>query len=295
SGRSTLEGVYNQASLQTHFVYYLASELGATSPNPFKSRDYSRFDTEAALRHLRLFNVSDVIALSPQLVSSLAARADVQDVGRLPPYALFHLPASGTGYVEPLAYAPVRSSPRGWRDKAWRWFTRQPLSPAPLVFTDDPRFDVVEKDEWLPPPAVPLPGGAGGKESVEAESIAITTSRIGHPLLVKVSFHPRWKAEGADGPYLVSPALMLVVPRQPTVRLFYARDWSDHAGLALSAGAVLVALGRSLRARRRSPGLAPSPGAPPVERLDACELPPPPRRWGWIVPAGGLLLLVALR
>ena len=49
SGRSTLEGVYNQASLQTHFVYYLASELGATSPNPFKKRDYSRFDTEAAM------------------------------------------------------------------------------------------------------------------------------------------------------------------------------------------------------------------------------------------------------
>src|SRR5262249_22651555 len=34
SGRSTLEGVYNQASLLTHPVYYLASELNALSPNP---------------------------------------------------------------------------------------------------------------------------------------------------------------------------------------------------------------------------------------------------------------------
>ena len=50
SGRSTLEGVYNQASLQTHSVYYLTSELGAISPNPFSSREYSRFDTENALR-----------------------------------------------------------------------------------------------------------------------------------------------------------------------------------------------------------------------------------------------------
>ena len=63
TGRSTLEGVYNQASLTTHSVYYLASELGAASPNPFKEIEYSRFDTPAALAHLRLFNVEDVVAL----------------------------------------------------------------------------------------------------------------------------------------------------------------------------------------------------------------------------------------
>src|SRR5207253_11432990 len=63
SGRSTLEGVYNQASLQTHAVYFLASELGASSPNPFRKREYSQFDTESALRHLRLFDVSQVVAL----------------------------------------------------------------------------------------------------------------------------------------------------------------------------------------------------------------------------------------
>src|SRR6185503_17853480 len=219
----------------THFVYYLASELGATSPNPFKNRDYCRFDTEGALAHLRLFNVSDVVALSPQLVSSLAARSDVRETARFPPYVVFHLAGSDFRYVEPLAFTPVRSSPRGWREKAWRWFTRKPLSAAPLVFTVDPRFELTEKDEWLPPPAVPLPGGVEVDETVEAESLTVTTSRVGHPLLVKISFHPRWRAEGADGPYLVSPALMLVVPRANTVRLTYARTWADRGGLVLTA------------------------------------------------------------
>jgi len=302
SGRSTLEGVYNQASLQTHFVYYLASELGATSPNPFKEREYSQFDTDAALGHLRLFNVSDVVALSPQLISSLAGRADVQEVARIPPYAIFHLAGAGTGYVEPLAYAPVRSSPRGWRDKAWRWFTRKPLGPAFLVFTDAPRFEVAEKDEWLPPPAVPLPGGVEVRETVAPESLTITTNRVGHPLLVKMSFHPRWRAEGADGPYLVSPALMLLVPRQPTVRLVYARNWADHVGLALTVTTVAFALAQGAWVRRRraaARATAPSPGltvgSTPVEALDACDLPPAGRRWGWVVPTATLLLLVALR
>ena len=58
TGRPTLEGVYNQASLMTHPVYYLASEMGAASPNPFKSRYYSRFDVDSALVHLRLLHAT---------------------------------------------------------------------------------------------------------------------------------------------------------------------------------------------------------------------------------------------
>src|SRR6185436_14306403 len=102
SGRSTLEGVYNQASLQTHAVYYLASELGVRSPNPFRSREYSSFDTEGALRHLRLFNVREVVALSDQLRASLDARPDVELVTRIPPYTVFRLRDPGPGYVEPM-------------------------------------------------------------------------------------------------------------------------------------------------------------------------------------------------
>ena len=61
-----------------------------------------------------------------------------------------------------MTHEPVRSGPRGWRDKAYRWFTRKPLSPAHLVFTDDARFTLAEEDEWLAPPLRPLPEGVAG-------------------------------------------------------------------------------------------------------------------------------------
>jgi 6-pyruvoyl-tetrahydropterin synthase-like protein len=292
TGRSTLEGVYNQASLQTHAVYYLASELDAVSPNPFKSREYSTFDTDNALRHLRLFNVADVVAVSAKLVSSLEARTDVTAVERIPPYTVFRLADHGAGYVEPLAFAPVRSSPAGWRDKAWRWFTRKPLRPAHLVFTDDARFAVAERDEWLAPPEVPLEPGVTVRETVGRESVDITTSRVGHPLLVKISYHPRWKAQGADGPYLLSPALMMIVPRQPTVRLVYSRTFSDWLGAGLTVGALLFG-GSSLVRRRRAAPMADAVGPP--AGTDACDLPAPTRRWGGWVPAALIVALAASR
>jgi hypothetical protein len=288
TGRSTLEGVYNQASPQTHFVYYLASELGETSPNPFRSRDYSTFDTENALRHLRLFNVSDVVALSPKLIASLEARGDVDATWRVPPYALFHLRDGEGGYVEPMRFAPVRSPRKGWRDRAYRWFSQKPLSPAHLVFTEDPRFTTIDPDPWLPPPKVPLDPGVTVRERVEAERITIETSRVGHPLLVKVSYHPRWRAEGAYGPFLVSPALMMVIPRQPTVHLVYSRTAADWFGAGLSLGA--VALVGILALRRR---VAPVPSPSPA--LDPCAAPAPPRRWGASVPIALVALLAAGR
>jgi len=198
-----------------------------------------------------------------------------------------------------MAFAPVRSSRRGWRDKAYRWFTRKPLSPAHLVFTDedDARFTVTERDEWLAPPEVPLEGGVSVREEVGREGLTFTTSRVGHPLLVKISYHPRWKAEGADGPYLVSPALMMVIPRQPTVRLTYSRDASDLAGAGLTAGALLLG-GWSLarRGRRRPAPDAPTTPAPPTPlTTDACDLPAATRRWGGAIPAALILALVASR
>ena len=69
---------------------------------------------------------------------------------------------------------------------------------------------------------------------------------------MKVSYHPRWRAEGADGPYLASPGLMLVVPRTGEVTLRYAaRAWPDVLGWGLGFGTLLVGLGAAVRGRRR--------------------------------------------
>jgi hypothetical protein len=257
SGRSGIEGVYNQSSTTTHPVYYLISELFPSSPNPFRSRTYSRFDPDSGLARLRLLNVSHVVAVSDRLASVLDARAGVVREARIPPYTVYRVADPDAGYVEPLAYAPVRSSPKDWRDQSFRWFSRKPPNRAVLVFTDDPRFDVVATDPWAPPPERPLAAGVEVAETFEAESIRITTSRPGHPLLVKVSYHPRWRAEGADGPYLASPGLMLIVPRQRDVRLVYdARAGSDWLGLGLAVAALALGIARAARARRR---LAPAP------------------------------------
>ncbi len=292
TGRPTLEGVYNQASVMTHPVYYLASEMGATSPNPFKSRYYSRFDVDSALVHLRLLHATDVVALSKELTVALNQRSGVTRTARIPPYTVYRIADDG-GYVTPLTHEPVRSSRKDWPDKAYRWFTRKPLSPAHLVFTDDPRFTLQEEDEWLAPPSRPLPDGVHVSSEMAPERIRIHTDRPGHPLLVKVSYHPRWRAIGADGPYLVSPGLMLVVPRGTEAELVYGRTATDYLGLALTAGGLAVVAIPLLRRRRAAAATEASSRGPAF--VDACDLPPARRRWGFVIPTSLVVLLFASR
>ena len=156
-------------------------------------------------------------------MSALDARAGVRARGAHPAlHASTAWPTRRRATSSRSPSPPCARRRKGWRDQSFRWFSRKPPNRAVLVFTDDPRFDVVATDPWAPPPERPLPAGVEVTEAFEAESIRITTSRPGHPLLVKVSYHPRWRAEGADGPYLASPGFMLIVPRQRDVRLVYA-------------------------------------------------------------------------
>jgi len=178
SGRPGIEGVYNQSSTTTHPVYYLISELFPSSPNPFRSRTYSQFDLDSGLARLPLLNVSHIVAVSERLASALDLRAGVVREARVPPYTSTAW-RPGAGYVEPLAFAPVRSHGRLARPGV-PLVLPQAAQPRRPRLHGRPGLRGRATDPWAPPPERPLRGG-GSDETLEAESIRITTSRPGHP------------------------------------------------------------------------------------------------------------------
>jgi uncharacterized membrane protein len=85
-------------------------------------------------------------------------------------------------------------------------------------------------------------------------SISFHVSRVGTPVLVKVSYFPNWHASGAAGPWRVTPNLMVVVPTSHEVTLSYGSSTANELGIALTIVGI-VALGLLVVAevvRRRS-------------------------------------------
>jgi len=82
------------------------------------------------------------------------------------------------------------------------------------------------------------------------DTISFTTTAVGVPHLVKVSYFPNWIADGADGPYRSTPSLMVVVPTQEQVTLRFQNTWVEWAGIGLTALG-LLAVAAFLVVRRR--------------------------------------------
>jgi hypothetical protein len=254
SDRSTLEGLYMQSSPNSPFVFYIQSELTQTPSAPLSRYYYSRPDPNRAAAHLHLFNVSQVIAVSDNIANALDSSPDYELTMTFPPYRIYRLKSCGDSYVEPLRFKPLRIPPRDWKKVQFEWFRKSALRVPLVVASEDSPGDfwkgLLNYDgdpERIPEVPIPQPPRASAQqtrtpgdsaretsisypedEAIRAQAIlsegkiTIDTSKPGHPLWIKVSYHPDWRiTEGAGELYLASPAFMLLVPQTSRVVLTF--------------------------------------------------------------------------
>ncbi len=109
--------------------------------------------------------------------------------------------------------------------------------------------------------------------STGTDSISFDVSEPGTPILVKTSYFPNWQASGADGPWRVTPNLMVVVPTSNHVELHYGYTKVDILGYGVSLLGVvgLVWLWRSGARHHAARAPAPSPAPPRTRRTDPDE------------------------
>jgi hypothetical protein len=97
----------------------------------------------------------------------------------------------------------------------------------------------------------PVPAVSVSDMHVGVSDVSFHVSRVGVPVVVRVSYYPRWQASGASGPWRVSPNLMVVVPTARSVTLTYGRDTANEVGVLVTLGALVVAIASLLAAGRR--------------------------------------------
>jgi hypothetical protein len=102
-------------------------------------------------------------------------------------------------------------------------------------------------------PTVAVPPTTVSDITTSNTSISFNVTRTGTPVLVKESYFPNWQASGADGPWRVTPNLMVVVPTAHHVVLTYGTTTANRVGLAITAlgVAALVVPWVVVRVRRR--------------------------------------------
>jgi len=268
SGRSTLEGLYMQGSPSAPFVFYIQSEVSGVTSCPFPDWGCGRLDLPRGVDHLRMMNVSQYIVRSQAVKAAAAKEPGLEREAVIGPYEVYRVRANDGRYAIPLAHTPVLVFAKDWKSASYQWFKHAGPDDVVPVFArpqDVPeaersRFAGVVDDLPAQVPAREVGPLPALRETMEPERLVIEGTTPGQPVLIRISYHPRWKATTGERIWLAGPSFMLVFPKGDRVELVYdggppvTLGWlATLTGLAILVLAA-VAPGRRLGARLAAAG-----------------------------------------
>jgi 6-pyruvoyl-tetrahydropterin synthase-like protein len=239
SGHPSMEGIYFESSFTTPFHFLTASEISQTPSNPIPGLPYHGFGLDRGVEHMKMFDVAYYITVSPSSRSAALANDDLQHIDDVDELSVFAL--RDHAQVQVPEYEPVRLTTSDWIADNMVWFEGDDLD-VPMVRGGSDDWATVSSMTERLPRTQQEHGGEVFDAVVTEDSISFTTTAVGEPHLIRTSYFPNWKVEGAEGPYLASPSMMIVIPTSENVRLYYARSWAEWLGLVITGTVALLVI-----------------------------------------------------
>jgi hypothetical protein len=261
----SMEGLLMESSPTTPYHYLDQSELSEAPSDPQVGLDYGPLDVALGVQHLQILGVKYFMAFSPQVIAQSSVDPELTLVAKTKDF-----PAPGAQWriylirnspmVVSLQHLPNVvadvSSQAKWLDANQTWWLAPKLQSVYLAMSGPSSWPRASSVTSMTTSAT-LPSVKVSNVKVGLQSLSFHVNRVGVPMLVKISYYPRWHVTGGTGPYRVSPNLMVVVPTSNEVSLNYTSTPSLTIGnivsdLTVLAGLVTVffALKRRRMARR---------------------------------------------
>ena len=263
----SMEGLYFESSATTPYHFLTAAVASKGASNPQRDLPYSSTtpDIPKAVEKFKLLGVRYYMAFSPEAQAQSDRHPDLVPLATSDSWKVYRV--RGSGLVTPLEYEPVvmdgvSHHASEWLEVSAPWFedsSRHDVLLAGSGPSSWSRVDVALPEEKAlpigtgvsvsPAPKSRLPRVEVSRVREGESSISFDVDRVGVPVLVKASYFPNWRASGADGPWRVTPNLMVVVPTSEHVTLRYG--WTPVEVLGWAATAFGVAALVVLRRRGR--------------------------------------------
>ena len=260
------EGLFFESSATVPYHFLNQSELSQSGSRAMRDLPYRDFNIVDGIAHLRLLGVRYYMALSPatQAAARTLTRGDHPQLTLVATTAAHAVPytTNGTSTTqnrtweiyqvadsatvapltdEPVVMTGVPPAGKGWLKASVAWYQDASRWDVPLAASGPAGWKRVTGADPNPPRTA-LPAVSVSGISMTDDRISFDVDRVGVPVLVKTSYFPNWQATGADGPWRVTPNLMVVIPTSRHVSLHYGFTPVDNAGRLLTLGG-LAALG----------------------------------------------------
>jgi hypothetical protein len=249
-GHPSMEGLFFESSLTTPFHFLNAAEVSKRPSNPVRGLNYRGMDFDRGTKHLAVYDVDYYVSFTEDARSE-AERFGLVVLGEPEPWTIFALPDADridVASMEPVVWAGKED----FVDAALEWY--DDVENLDSWLAEDGPADwrrVTSVDERLSDQKPYSTLGEVTITTFEDHEVSFTTTAVGLPHLIKVSYFPNWTVEGAEGVYRVAPSLMLVIPTQSEVTLQFKNRWVENLGMALTVVTVLGLGGFGIVSYRR--------------------------------------------
>jgi hypothetical protein len=249
----SMEGLYFEASATTPYHFLNQDELSSAPSNAQRDLPYgagapSQADFDRGIAHLQMLGVRYYLAISDRMIDFAGRHPDLTEVATSGPWHVYEV--AGSELVSPLAAEPavltgLPADGKGWLEPSVDWYTDPDRWTVPLAAGGPPGWQRIAEGEE--PETRPLPPVQVSDIEEGTDRISFRVDRPGVPVVVKASYFPNWTASGAEGPWRVTPNLMVVVPTAEQVELRFGLTWVEYLAwfLTLLGVAGLVWLWRA--------------------------------------------------
>lgn len=277
------EGLYFESSATTPAHFMAAGSVSKRPSNPQRGLPYKPLDlANVGIPRMQMLGVRYYMAVSDEAKAQADSDSRLSKVAESHPHPVSYETGTkdvtwaiyevhGSELVAPMSHFPVVVNHLAFTEKNWKaladrgWFDQPsryatPLAESgpvawPRVRAEGPKPGAVDPEEParhagadLPLPSVPVTDPPRVTNIVEEQQrITFDVDQVGKPVLVKSSYFPNWRAKGADGPYRVSPNLMVVVPTQRHVVMEWRKTPLDVTAHVVSLLALVCAVALNLR------------------------------------------------
>ncbi|MCC5953271.1 MAG: hypothetical protein JJU45_14350 [Acidimicrobiia bacterium] len=278
----SMEGLYFETSVTTPYHFLNQDKLSAAGSNAQRDLPYSPGAPDEAtfdigVNHLQMFGVRYYMAISEHMQALADGHPDLLLVAESGPWKVYEV--ADAPLVEAVANRPavvegVDVAGEVWLDMAVEWY-EDPLAWDVLLAADGPSdWERIEEGDL--PVVSPEPAVTVSDVHTDEDRVSFSVDRTGVPVLVKVSYFPNWTVNGAEGPYRVTPNLMVVIPTANDVELVYGFTPVDYLSwfLTFLGAAALILLWRAgtvamppparFWAEAEGGAVATAPGPPPA-------------------------------
>ena len=268
----SMEGLFFEAAGTTPYHFITAAAMSKQSSNPVRELRYDNNDAAKGVAYMRALGVKYFMGFTPEAVTAASAQPGLIKVAQSGPWVIFRVTESDL--VVPLSVQPVVVSmasgdPRErWLEIGTSWFQHAdewaalPADAGPQEWqhidakidltrregepgASGRRVDIVTPSQAIEPVALP-PVVVSNVEMGQSD-VSFSVDKIGVPVLVRVSYFPNWKVDGATGPFRVAPNMMVVIPTSNNVTLQYGSTSLDYMAYLLT----FIGIGMLVRRRRR--------------------------------------------